>query len=64
MSRRRVGDSVDRARRRRRAGWVMRVVAAVCVATALGLGAFELHAEGMQQFLYRAPGVGASPGDH
>ena len=64
MSRSGVEDSVDRARRRRRAGRVMKAVAAVCVATALGLGAFEIHAEGLQQFLYRAPGVGASPGDH
>jgi hypothetical protein len=26
----------------------------------LALGAFQLQAEGLNQFLYRAPGVGAS----
>ena len=36
------------------------LVAAVCAIVALGLGAFQLHAEGLSQFLYRAPGVGAS----
>ena len=61
---RRAERSVNRAQRRRRAGWLMKAVAAVCVATALGLGAFELHAVGLQQFLFRPPGVGASPGDH
>ena len=38
----------------------MMVVTLVCALVALGLGAFELHAEGLDQFLYRAPGVGAS----
>ena len=56
--------SVNRAERRRRAGWVMKTVAALCAATALGLGGYELHAVGIQQFLFRPPGVGASPGDH
>ena len=50
----------DIKRRRRRAGRVMMFLALVCALVALGLGAYELHAEGMSQFLYRAPGVGAS----
>jgi hypothetical protein len=47
-------------RRRLRARRVMMVVALVCALVALGLGAFQLHAEGLHEFLYRAPGVGAS----
>lgn len=47
-------------RRRLRARRLMMVVTLVCALVALGLGAFELHAEGLDQFLYRAPGVGAS----
>ncbi len=47
-------------RRRLRAKRLMVVVALVCALVALGLGAFELHAEGLNQFLYRAPDVGAS----
>ncbi len=38
----------------------MMLLALVCAIVALGLGAFQLHAEGLSQFLYRAPGVGAS----
>lgn len=38
----------------------MMFLALVCALVALGLGAYQLHAEGMSQFLYRAPGVGAS----
>ncbi|MHB8488634.1 MAG: hypothetical protein ACYDCS_03135 [Candidatus Dormibacteria bacterium] len=47
-------------RRRLRAWRVMMLLALVCVLVALALGAFELHAHGLNQFLYRAPGVGAS----
>ncbi|MGA7986949.1 MAG: hypothetical protein WCB51_00960 [Candidatus Dormiibacterota bacterium] len=47
-------------RRRRRAKRVAMLLALVCAIVALGLGAFQLHAEGLSQFLYRAPGVGAS----
>lgn len=47
-------------RRRLRARRVMMTLALVCALVALGLGAFQLHAEGLNQFLYRAPGVGAS----
>jgi hypothetical protein len=46
--------------RRRRARRVTMLLALVCALVALGLGAFQLHAEGLDQFLYRAPGVGAS----
>jgi hypothetical protein len=46
--------------RRRRAKRVTMLLALVCAIVALGLGAFQLHAEGLSQFLYRAPGVGAS----
>ena len=59
-------DEVTSNRRRRqrlRARRVMRLVALVCALAALGLGAYELHAEGVSQFLYRAPGIGASPSD-
>jgi len=56
-------DSVAYAemkRRRLRARRVMMVLALMCALVALGLGAFQLHAEGLHEFLYRAPGVGAS----
>jgi hypothetical protein len=39
---------------------LMLLFALVCAVVALMLGAFELHAEGLSQFLYRAPGVGAT----
>jgi hypothetical protein len=47
-------------RRRLRARRVTMLLALMCALVALGLGAFQLHAEGLDQFLYRAPGVGAS----
>jgi hypothetical protein len=47
-------------RRRLRARRVMMMVAMVSALVALGLGAYQLHAEGLHEFLYRAPGVGAS----
>jgi hypothetical protein len=46
-------------RRRLRARRLMMVLALVCALIALGLGAFQLHAEGLHEFLYRAAGVGA-----
>ena len=52
--------SSEMKRRRLRARRVMMLLALVCALVALGLGAFQLHAEGLDQFLYRAPGVGAS----
>jgi hypothetical protein len=39
---------------------MMMLLALLCALVALGLGAFQLHVEGLNQFLYRAPGVGAS----
>ena len=50
----------DLKRRRLMARRVMLLLALVCALVALGLGAYQLHAEGLSQFLYRAPGVGAS----
>jgi hypothetical protein len=47
-------------RRRLRARRVMMALALVCALVALGLGAFQWHAEGLHEFLFRAPGVGAS----
>jgi hypothetical protein len=47
-------------RRRLRARRVTMAIALVCAIVALALGAFQLHAEGLHEFLYRAPGVGAS----
>jgi hypothetical protein len=47
-------------RRRLRARRVMMLLTLVCALVALGLGAYQLHIEGLNQFLYRAPGVGAS----
>jgi cytochrome c-type biogenesis protein CcmE len=47
-------------RRRRRAKRVTMLLVVVCAVVALALGAFQLHTEGLSQFLYRAPGVGAS----
>jgi hypothetical protein len=38
----------------------MMLLALVCCLVAFGLGAYQLHVEGLNQFLYRAPGVGAS----
>jgi hypothetical protein len=38
----------------------MMLLALVWCLVALGLGAYQLHAEGLNQSLYRAPGVGAS----
>ena len=53
-------DYREMRRRRLRARRLMMFLALVCAVVALGLGAFQLHAEGLQQFLFRAPGVGAS----
>jgi hypothetical protein len=46
-------------RRRLRAQRITMLLALVCALVALGLGAYQLHIEGLNQFLYRAPGVGA-----
>jgi hypothetical protein len=50
----------DLKRRRLMARRMILLLALACALVALGLGAFQLHAEGLNQFLYRAPGVGAS----
>jgi hypothetical protein len=47
-------------RRRLRARRLMLLLALACALVALGLGAYQLHGEGLNQFLFRAPGVGAS----
>jgi hypothetical protein len=47
-------------RRRLRARRLVMLLALVCCLVAFGLGAYQLYAEGLNQFLYRAPGVGAS----
>ena len=47
-------------RQRLRARRLMLLLALVCALVALGLGAYQLHGEGLNQFLFRAPGVGAS----
>jgi hypothetical protein len=48
-------------KRRRLNAWrLTMLLALMCVLVALGLGVFQLHAEGLNQFLFRAPGVGAS----
>ncbi len=46
--------------RRRRARRLMMLLTLLCGLVAVGLGAYELHAQGLNQFLFRAPGVGAS----
>jgi hypothetical protein len=50
----------ERKRQRLRAKRLMLLLALVCTLVALGLGAYQLHGEGLNQFLFRAPGVGAS----
>jgi hypothetical protein len=47
-------------RGRLRARRMVMLLALVCAVVALGLGAYQLHVEGLNQFLYRAHGVGAS----
>jgi hypothetical protein len=51
---------IQTKRRRLRARRLVMLLALVCCLVAFGLGAYQLHAEGLNQFLYRAPGVGAS----
>jgi len=53
----------QRSRRRRHARWTMRGLAATCALLALGLGADRIHSGGLQAFLDRPPGVGATPAD-
>jgi hypothetical protein len=51
---------IQTKRRRLRARRLVMLLALGCCLVAFGLGAYQLHAEGLTQFLYRAPGVGAS----
>lgn len=53
-------DYAETRRRRRQARRVMMLLTLACALVAVTLGAYQLHAEGWDQFLYRAPGVGAS----
>ena len=51
---------IDRPARRRRAKQLMDGVTVACVAVAIAIGTGQLVKEGLQEFLYRPPGVGAS----
>ena len=51
---------IQTKRRRLGARRLVMLLALVCCLVAFGLAAYQLHAEGLNQFLYRAPGVGAS----
>ncbi|TMF95682.1 MAG: hypothetical protein E6I04_11560 [Chloroflexi bacterium] len=53
----------DRPARRHRAKQLMDGVTVACVALALAIGTGQLVREGLQEFLYRPPGVGASPSE-
>src|SRR5207245_5554260 len=54
---------IDRARRRRRAKQLMDGLTVSCVTLALAVGTGQLVKEGLQEFLFRPPGVGASPSE-
>jgi hypothetical protein len=41
----------------------MNLVTVGCVSLVLAIGTSQLVSEGLQQFLYRPPGVGASPSE-
>lgn len=49
--------------RRRRAKRVMDVLTVVCVAVVIGIGTSQAVVEGLQEFVNRPPGVGATPSD-
>ena len=51
----------DRAVRRRRAKGLMDTITVGCAALALAIATSQLVKEGLQEFLFRPPGVGASP---
>ena len=51
----------DRAARRRLAKGLMDTIAVGCVTLALAIATSQLVKEGLQEFLFRPPGVGASP---
>jgi hypothetical protein len=41
----------------------MNLLTVACVTVALAIGTSQLVSEGLEQFLFRPPGVGASPSD-
>ncbi|TMC34473.1 MAG: hypothetical protein E6J28_13255 [Chloroflexi bacterium] len=51
---------IDRPARRRRAKQLMDGVTVACVAVAIAIGTGQLVKEGVQEFIYRPPGVGSS----
>ena len=53
----------DRAERRGRAKQWMDALTTVCVVVAVALGTSQVVKEGLQEFVYRPPGVGASPSE-
>jgi hypothetical protein len=53
-------DAAEVRAQRRRARRIMLALIAVCIVVVLGLALYAIRAEGVDQFLYRAPGVGAS----
>ncbi len=53
-------EYAETKRRRLRAWRLTMLMTAICLLVAFGLGVFQLQAEGLNQFLFRAPGVGAS----
>jgi hypothetical protein len=54
----------DSTERRRRLGkQIMDGLTVVCVLAAFGVATSQVAQEGLQQFLYRPPGVGASPSE-
>ncbi len=54
---------IDRTRRRRRAKQLMDGLTVTCVTLALAVGTSQLVKEGVQEFLFRPPGVGTSPSE-
>ena len=56
-------DNVDARGRRRGAKRWMDSITIVCVSIAIALGTSQLVNEGLQEFLNRPPGVGATPSD-
>ena len=54
---------IDRTQRRRHAKQLMDGLTVTCVTLALAVGTSQLVKEGLQEFLFRPPGVGASPSE-
>jgi len=51
---------IDRPARRRRAKQLLDGVTVACVAVAMAIGTGQLVTEGVQEFIFRPPGVGSS----